>query len=334
MRGQARRWACAPWLALACAACDDGEPGQGQPPSAPQPSVAPAVPARLAAPVHEAELRAPSAAAPRTRPAWMPEGITLLGTTTNAFLVPLGDVELVVTSTWSEAGASRTSAQRGAARGGRFELDGVHAGELVLEARAAGHLPARLALGRIEAGDVRDELRVVLRGAHALEVRTVDALGRPLADACVRLAEGRTVRASDASGRVRFEGLPARPLQLQAWWGPEGATCLASARVEPGAVSELELVLRAGGELELRFADAPEARAALRDELGRLAWAFELGPREECGASPWWPSRSRTEAERCGAGSSRAASGSRPRTARPAAPPGARSRCGRRSARG
>jgi hypothetical protein len=218
----------------------------------------------------------------------MEDGITILGTITDAFFVPLGGVELVVTSTWSEAGELRKSEQRGVCGEGEFRLDGIHAGKLVLTASAAGYEPKVLRLGTIEAGDVLSDRRLVLRGAHALVLRTRDALGRPLARACVRHAESGHVFASDEAGLLRFEYLPARALRFEAWWGPEDALLLGSAAAEAGAVSELELVLQLPGELAVRVADAPEARATLRDERGVIPGLFDVDGRDECGANPWW----------------------------------------------
>lgn len=142
---------------------------------------------------------------------------------------------------------------------GRYSLRGLEPGSYRVAFEARGHAPAEVAVTLTAEGGTAD---ATLTRGGAVVVRVEDEAGQPVAGARIFLydARGQLVtrtislanfdngsRSTDAQGTARLDDLAAGTYRAQArkeGWvetGPEGV-----ARVDPGAVVPVRLLLRAG----------------------------------------------------------------------------------------
>lgn len=130
---------------------------------------------------------------------------------------------------------------------GRFVFEGVVPGKLGVEASRPGFAPSAPVLFRIEPGERRTDLELVLQAGLRVAGRVVDAEGTPVPEARVRLSREGSPRAiepvrTDEEGRFAFDDVDAGPFSLTASQG--GIDARRDGIAAPA--DDLEIVLAAG----------------------------------------------------------------------------------------
>ncbi|MBI2426097.1 MAG: sigma-70 family RNA polymerase sigma factor [Candidatus Hydrogenedentes bacterium] len=140
---------------------------------------------------------------------------------------------------------------------GLFKLDSVHSGQILIHARAAGHVEGSERVTLSPSGPGTPEVRLLLSPGAVVEGVVRDAAGAPVPGALLRAGapdgiEGRGMEytgvQSGPGGTFRFDTLPASE---QVIWVEHPAYARADVRVTPNRLQQeyVEIVVDEGGRL-------------------------------------------------------------------------------------